>query len=185
MAFTFNSCPISGLLEIKPYIHGDKRGYFFESYSERDFKAAGLSHTFIQDNQSSSSKGVLRGLHYQKKHPQTKLVRVIEGEVFDVALDMRQDSSTKGKWFGITLSGKKNNQFFIPSGFAHGFLVLSETAILSYKCTDFYYPEDEAGILWNDPSIGIKWPDIDTAYILSDKDRNWPSWESVDLANRQ
>jgi len=180
MPSTFSPCPITGtikgLMEIQPEIHGDTRGYFFESYSERDFSAAGLKLSFVQDNQSCSTKGVLRGLHFQKKHPQTKLIRVIDGEVFDVAVDMRHDSPTRGKWHGIKLSGLKNNQFLIPAGFAHGFLVLSDTAVFAYKCTDFYYPDDEGGIIWNDPTIGITWPDIGMDYILSDKDRKLPAW---------
>ena len=174
MSLIFIPCPIEGLFEIQPKIYSDNRGYFFESYSERDFCSAGISVQFVQDNQSCSSKGVLRGLHFQKEHPQGKLVRVIEGEVFDVAVDLRHSSPTKGQWHGVILSSDKHNQFFIPPGFAHGFLVLSEKAVFTYKCTDFYYSNDECGIIWNDPEIGIKWPDIGMEYILSDKDKNLP-----------
>jgi dTDP-4-dehydrorhamnose 3,5-epimerase len=174
MSFTFIPCPVSGLFEVQPKIHGDSRGCFFESYSERDFHTAGLPHSFVQDNQSCSIKGVLRGLHFQKTHPQGKLVRVIKGEVFDVAVDMRDGSPTLGKWHSVILSGEKNNQFFVSEGFAHGFLVLSDTAVLAYKCTNFYYPSDESGIVWDDPSVGIQWPDIGMDYILSDKDTKLP-----------
>jgi len=179
MPFTFTTCPIAGLFEIQPKIFGDARGYFFESYSERDFSAAGLSFAFAQDNQSCSSKGVLRGLHFQKTHPQGKLVRAIQGEIFDVAVDIRRDSPTRGKWHGVILSGEKQNQFYIPPGFAHGFVALSDQVVFAYKCTDFYYPEDEGGIIWNDPGIGIKWPDIGMEYILSEKDKKLPYWEAV------
>jgi dTDP-4-dehydrorhamnose 3,5-epimerase len=161
-------------LEIEPKVFGDSRGYFFEVWSERDFAAAGLNLKFVQDNQSRSVKGVLRGLHFQKAHPQAKLVRVIEGEVFDVAVDIRPGSSSLGKWYGLTLSGEKQNQFYIPEGFAHGFLVLSKTAVLAYKCTDFYHPEDEDGIIWNDPAIGVEWPELGMEYILSEKDKKLP-----------
>jgi dTDP-4-dehydrorhamnose 3,5-epimerase len=174
MPFSFEPCPIPGLVEIQPKVFGDSRGYFFEAYSERDFAAAGLTMRFVQDNQSRSVKGVLRGLHFQKTHPQGKLVRVIEGEVFDVAVDIRPASPARGKWHGIVLSGEKQNQFYIPPGFAHGFLVLSETAVFAYKCTEFYHPEDEGGIVWNDPVINIEWPDIGMDYMLSDKDKKLP-----------
>lgn len=176
MPFTFTKCPIEGLVEIQPKVFGDSRGYFLESWSKRDFMEAGITVDFVQDNQSMSAKGVLRGLHYQKEHQQGKLVRVIEGEVFDVAVDIRKDSPTRGKWHGVLLSAEKQNQFWIPEGFAHGFLVLSERAIFSYKCTDFYYPEYEAGLIWNDPSIGIRWPEISAEIQLSDKDTKWPSF---------
>jgi dTDP-4-dehydrorhamnose 3,5-epimerase len=174
MSFVFNPCPIQGLYEIQPKVFGDSRGYFFEAWSERDFAAAGLNLKFVQDNQSCSTKGVLRGLHFQKTHPQGKLVRAISGEVFDVAVDIRPGSPSRGKWHAVTLSGEKQNQFYIPGGFAHGFLVLSETAVFAYKCTDFYHPEDEGGIVWNDPGIGVKWPDIGMDYILSEKDKKLP-----------
>ena len=174
MPFTFTSCPIQGLFEIQPKVFGDDRGYFFECWSQRDFEAAGITAPFVQDNQSRSVKGVLRGLHFQKTRPQGKLVRAIEGEVFDVAVDLRPASSTYGKWHSVVLSDKKQNLFYIPEGFAHGFLVLSETAVFAYKCTDFYYPQDEGGLLWSDPSVGINWPDIGMEYILSDKDKKLP-----------
>jgi len=171
MPFAFSPCPIQGLVEIQPKIFEDARGYFFESWSRRDFESAGIAERFVQDNQSGSSKGVLRGLHFQRKRPQGKLVRAIEGEVFDVAVDLRPGSPTLGKWHGVVLSARKRNQFYVPGGFAHGFLVLSESAVFSYKCTDFYSPEDEGGLLWNDPNIGIDWPDIGMEYILSEKDK--------------
>jgi dTDP-4-dehydrorhamnose 3,5-epimerase len=148
-----------------------------ESYSQKHYEDAGIAANFVQDNQSSSVKGVLRGLHYQKKHPQGKLVRAIEGEIFDVAVDIRPSSPTLGQWYSVILSGQKQNQFFIPEGFAHGFLVLSDTALFTYKCTDFYIPEDEEGIIWNDPYVGIKWPDLGMEYILSDKDKTLPEFD--------
>ena len=176
LPFSFKPCPIPGLVEIHPKIFADSRGYFLETWSQRDFEAAGINAPFVQDNQSRSVKGVLRGLHFQKKHAQAKLVRAIEGEVFDVAVDIRPGSPTFGKWHAVVLSGEKQNQSFIPQGFAHGFLVLSESAVFAYKCTDFYYPEDEGGIIWNDPAIGIKWPDLGMEYILSDKDKKLPGF---------
>jgi dTDP-4-dehydrorhamnose 3,5-epimerase len=174
MPFIFTPCPIAGLFEIQPKVFGDERGYFFECYSERDFYAAEIMLPFVQDNQSKSGKGILRGLHYQKNHPQGKLVRAIQGEVFDVAVDLRQSSPTWGKWHGVILNSEKQNQFYIPPGFAHGFLALTEQVIFAYKCTDFYYPEDEDGIIWNDPTIGIQWTDIGMDYILSEKDKKLP-----------
>lgn len=143
---------------IEPAVHGDARGYFMETYNQRDMEEKGLTMEFVQDNQSCSSKGVLRGLHFQKDFPQGKLVRVIKGSVFDVAVDLRGGSGTFGKWFGIELTEENKKQFYIPEGFAHGFLVLSETAEFCYKCTDFYHPGDEGGLAWNDPEIGIEWP---------------------------
>ena len=180
MPFTFSPCPIPGLYEIQPRVFGDSRGYFFESYSQRDFEAAGVTAHFVQDNQSRSVKGVLRGLHFQKTRPQGKLVRAIEGEVFDVAVDLRPNSPTRGKWYAVVLSGEKQNQLYIPEGFAHGFLVLSDTAVFAYKCTDFYHPEDEGGIIWNDPAIDIQWPELMLDYILSDKDRKLPPLSELD-----
>lgn len=180
---------IEGLCVISPTIHGDNRGYFMETYSKRDMIEAGINVDFVQDNQAMSKKGVLRGLHFQKKHPQTKLVRVIKGSVFDVAVDLRADSSTYGKWYGLILSDDNNKQFLIPKGFAHGYLVLSDIAEFCYKCDDFYHPEDECGIAWNDPEIGIEWPLLRGEYrgsassegytidgsclSLSDKDQLW------------
>lgn len=187
-----NKCDIEGLYEIEPAVHGDARGYFMETYNQRDFEEFGLNMVFVQDNQSMSTKGVLRGLHFQKEYPQGKLVRVISGEVFDVAVDMRPGSKTYGKWHGVILSAEKKNQFYISEGFAHGFLVLSEAAEFCYKVTDFYHPGDEGGLAWNDPSIGIEWPSVvgeytgsadSTGYTLndgtplnlSDKDKKWDS----------
>ena len=181
--------PIEGLYIIEPAIHGDKRGYFMETYNKRDMEEAGLNLKFVQDNQSMSQKGVLRGLHFQKQFPQGKLVRVIKGCVFDVAVDLRKDSKTYGKWFGVDLTEENKKQFYISEGFAHGFLVRSETAEFCYKVTDFYHPNDEGGLAWNDPAIGIDWgvqgeyngtasaegytlPD-GTPLLLSDKDQKW------------
>ena len=162
---------------IEPEIHLDARGYFTESYNQKDMQEAGLNVDFVQDNQSGSVKGVLRGLHYQKEHPQGKLVRVIRGRVYDVAVDIRRGSVTYGKWFGIELSEENRKQLYIPEGFAHGFLVLSENAEFCYKCTDFYHPGDEGGIAWNDPTLGIQWPEIEGEYQLSEKDKNWKGLE--------
>lgn len=180
---------IEGLCVITPAVHGDSRGYFMETYNENDMKEAGFDITFVQDNQSMSTKGVLRGLHFQKQYPQTKLVRVIKGEVYDVAVDLRKDSKTYGHWHGELLSEENKRQFLIPRGFAHGFLVLSETAEFCYKCDDFYHPNDEGGMAWNDPEIGIVWPKLEGEYNgtpsadgytvdgaplnLSDKDQKW------------
>lgn len=166
---------IKGLYEIVPTVHRDDRGYFVETYNKRDFEELGLTMEFVQDNQSKSSKGVLRGLHYQKEHPQGKLVRVLSGEVFDVAVDLRKDSGTFGLWYGVRLSGENMKQFYIPEGFAHGFLVLSEEATFAYKCTDFYHPGDEGGLRWNDPEIGVEWPITeDMEILLSEKDKIQP-----------
>ena len=151
---------IEGLCVITPAVHGDARGYFMETYSQRDMEENGLNYTFVQDNQSSSTKGVLRGLHFQINFPQTKLVRVIKGSVFDVAVDLREGSPTYGKHFGVELTEENKKQFLIPQGFAHGFLVLSDMAEFCYKVDDFYHPNDEGGLAWNDPDIGIKWPDV-------------------------
>lgn len=178
MAFQFIPGPIQGLYEISPQVFGDNRGYFFEAYSERAFFDAGLTMRFVQDNQSRSVKGVLRGLHFQKNHPQGKLVQVIQGEVFDVAVDIRPHSPTRGKWHGVILSGERHNQFYIPEGFAHGFLVLSDWALFAYKCTEFYHPEDEGGIIWNDKTISIAWPNLGMDYMLSEKDKKLPEFSS-------
>ncbi len=169
------TCDIEGLKVIEPAVFGDSRGYFFESYNYNDYAAAGITEQFVQDNQSASKKGVLRGLHFQKEFPQDKLVRVIRGEVFDVAVDLRKDSKTFGKWYGVILSEENKKQFFIPKNFAHGFLVLSDYAEFAYKCTDFYHPNDEGGLIWNDPEIGIEWPlQEGVELIMSDKDQKWP-----------
>jgi dTDP-4-dehydrorhamnose 3,5-epimerase len=176
--FKFTESPIKGVYVIEPSVFGDSRGYFMETYSYNDFKEAGLDMVFVQDNQSMSTKGVLRGLHFQKQHPQGKLVRVIKGEVFDVAVDIRAGSETYGKWYGVLLSGENKKQFYIPEGFAHGFLVLSEEAEFCYKCTDFYHPGDEGGLLWNDAKIGIEWPiEGISEILLSEKDKKWGSLE--------
>ncbi len=167
--------PIEGLCVIEPAVHGDSRGYFMETYNQNDMHEAGLDMVFVQDNQSMSIRGVLRGLHYQKKYPQGKLVRVISGEVFDVAVDLRPGSATYGKWHGEILSAENKKQFYIPEGFAHGFYVLSETAEFCYKVTDFYHPNDEGGIRWDDPDIGIQWPlRCGVPVILSEKDMAQP-----------
>ncbi|MBE5831726.1 MAG: dTDP-4-dehydrorhamnose 3,5-epimerase [Butyrivibrio sp.] len=171
---TVETCEIEGLKVITPKVFGDSRGYFFESYNKNDFVNAGITCEFVQDNQSSSKRGVLRGLHFQKNFPQDKLVRCINGEVFDVAVDLRRDSKTFGKWFGVVLSAENKKQFFIPKGFAHGFLVLSDYAEFAYKCSDFYHPDDEGGLIWNDPDIGVEWPLQDgVELIFSDKDTKW------------
>lgn len=151
---------IEGLCVIEPAVHGDNRGYFMETYSQRDMEEAGINIVFVQDNQSCSTKGVLRGLHFQKQYPQTKLVRAIKGRVFDVAVDLRSGSKTYGKWYGVELTEENKKQFLIPKGFAHGFLVLSEVAEFCYKCDDFYHANDEGGLAWNDPQIGIDWPEV-------------------------
>ena len=165
---------IEGLKIITPQVIGDNRGYFMETYNYNDFKEAGIDQVFVQDNQSASKRGVLRGLHFQKQHPQDKLVRVVRGEVFDVAVDLREDSKTFGKWFGIFLSEENKKQFFVPKNFAHGFLVLSEYAEFCYKCTEFYHPNDEGGLLWNDPDIGVKWPIQEgMKLIFSERDQKW------------
>lgn len=185
-----NAGGIKGLCVITPTVHGDTRGYFMETYNQKDMEENGLTMMFVQDNQSCSTKGVLRGLHFQKQFPQGKLVRVIRGKVFDVAVDLREGSATYRKWFGIELSEENKKQFYIPEGFAHGFLVLSDVAEFCYKCTDFYHPGDEGGLAWNDPEIGVKWPGVvgeyngtassegyemedGTKLVMSEKDQKW------------
>lgn len=187
---------IEGLCVITPAVHGDNRGYFMETYSQRDMAEAGLDIPFVQDNQSMSTKGVLRGLHFQKNYPQTKLVRAIKGSVFDVAVDLRTGSATYGKWYGVLLTEENKKQFLIPKGFAHGFLVLTETAEFCYKCDDFYHANDEGGLAWNDPAIGIAWPEVvgtyrgtasaegyclsdGTCLNLSEKDQKWPEMKDA------
>lgn len=192
---------IEGLYVIEPTVHRDDRGFFVETYNEREMHEAGLPMRFVQDNQSMSVKGVLRGLHYQLRYPQGKLVRVIRGAVFDVAVDLRPGSATYGAWHGELISAENFRQFYIPEGFAHGFLVLSEEAEFCYKCTDFYHPNDEAGLAWNDPAIGVEWPGVVGEYrgtpsaegyrlqsgeglILSDKDQKWPGLRNAVLPDR-
>lgn len=184
------SCPIEGLYVIEPTVHGDARGWFMEVFNQNDLKAAGIDRDFVQENESCSEKGVLRGLHFQKQFPQAKLARVLRGAVFDVAVDLRKASKTYGQWYGVELSEENRKMFFIPEGFAHGLLSLTDNAIFCYKCTDFYHPGDEGGILWNDPEVGVQWPQIEMDYLgvsdfsglhmadgtpikLSDKDKNW------------
>ncbi len=172
--FTFTETKIKGVYIIDVKSYGDNRGYFMETYKETDFQAAGLNYSFVQDNQSSSRKGVLRGLHFQRNHPQAKLVRVLQGEVFDAAVDLRRDSETYGQWVGVLLSGENKRQFMIPRGFAHGFVVVSDYAEFAYKCDEVYHPEDEGGLIWNDPDIGIEWPEVGEV-ILSEKDKKNPT----------
>ncbi len=178
---TVTPCEIEGLYVIEPKVFGDERGYFVETYNKNDFVEHGLDMEFVQDNQSMSKRGVLRGLHFQKEHPQGKLVRVLSGEVFDVAVDIRKGSPTYGQWFGVVLSAENMKQFYVSPGFAHGFLVLSDTAVFAYKCTDFYHPEDEGGIRWDDPEIGIQWPiEQGMEIVLSEKDKQY---EGIKLLN--
>lgn len=179
--FIFTETKIKDVFVIEPAVFGDHRGYFMETYNEQDFFRAGLRYRFVQDNQSSSVKGVLRGLHFQKKHPQAKLVRVLRGEVFDVAVDLRKGSPTYGEWVGEILTAENKKQLMIPRGFAHGFLVLSDYAEFAYKCDEFYHPEDEGGIMYDDPEIGIAWP-MEGDYILSDKDRKHPALSQIEVA---
>lgn len=178
--FTFTETAIEGVYVIEPKVFGDHRGYFMETYSDRAFHEAGLDYTFVQDNQSASRKGVLRGLHFQKTHPQAKLVRVLKGEVFDVAVDLRKGSRTYGKWVGCMLSEENKKQFLIPRGFAHGFVVVSDYAEFAYKCDDFYHPEDEGGLIWNDPEIGIEWPEVGEI-LLSEKDKKNPTLSACQM----
>ena len=180
--FTFTKTAIDGVIIVDVKSYGDARGYFMETYKKEDFVKGGIDVNFVQDNQSASVKGVLRGLHYQIHHPQSKLVRVVEGAVFDVAVDLRQESATYGKWVGVELTAENRRQLFIPRGFAHGFLVLSERAIFCYKWDDVYHPNDEGGLMWNDPAIGIEWPAMEGdevfeegKIILSSKDKFYAS----------
>ncbi len=181
--FEFIETGIEGMFIVEPTVFEDNRGFFMETFNERDFKDAGYDLKFVQDNQSKSSKGVLRGLHFQIKYPQGKLVRVTKGKVFDVGVDLRSDSETYGKWFGAVLSDENKRQLYIPPKFAHGFVVLSDEAEFLYKCTEFYHGEDEGGIIWNDEDIGVEWPldDIDEI-ILSDKDKLWPTFKESQIS---
>lgn len=193
---TVTKCHIEGLYIIEPTVHGDDRGYFMETYNQNDMHEVGLDMVFVQDNQSKSKKGVLRGLHFQKQYPQGKLVRVIKGRVFDVAVDLRPGSETYGQWYGVELTEENKKQFYISEGFAHGFLVLSDEAEFCYKCTDFYHPGDEGGLAWNDPDIGVEWPELEgdfkgdatgsgyhlkdgTPVSLSEKDKKQPFLEEI------
>ena len=184
--FTFTTTSIEGVILVDTKAFGDRRGYFIETYKRPDFVAGGIDCEFVQDNQSSSTRGVLRGMHFQKEHPQAKLVRVVRGAVFDVCVDLRKNSPTWGKWEGVVLSENNRRQFFIPRGFAHGFLVLSDVAEFIYKCDDVYHPNDEGGIMWNDPSIGIEWPPLEgdsvfdqAKLVLSEKDKVHPMLETL------
>lgn len=177
--FKFNKTAIEGVYVVEPKVFGDERGYFMETYSAADFEEAGLKYDFVQDNQSSSRRGVLRGLHFQKEHPQAKLVRVLSGEVFDVAVDLREGSPTYGQWVGELLSAENKKQLMIPRGFAHGFLVVSETAEFAYKCDEFYHPEDEGGVMYD--SCEIEWPEIEGELVLSEKDMKHPKLEDLDF----
>jgi dTDP-4-dehydrorhamnose 3,5-epimerase len=180
--FTFIKTGIEGLKIIEPAVFGDERGYFMETWRYDEFAQAGIAMNFVQDNQSKSRKGVLRGLHFQRKSPQGKLVRVISGEVFDVAVDLRKSSATFGKWHGVTLSAENKKQFYVPEGFAHGFLVLSDKAEFVYKCTRFYDPDDEGGLLWNAPDVGIIWPIDKSEVLLNDKDKKHPNLRTLDFS---
>lgn len=183
---TVETCGIDGLKIIIPTVFGDERGYFYETYHYEAYKEAGIPDVFVQDNQSASRLGVLRGLHFQILHPQAKLVRVIKGEVFDVAVDLRPGSDTYGKWHGVLLTAENKKQFYVPKGFAHGFLVLSEEAEFCYKCTDFYHPGDEGGIMYNDPSIGVKWPIPEgMQLIFSERDTRWGGLDSIERQQLQ
>lgn len=184
--FNFIETGIEGLYVIEPTVFGDSRGYFMETYNDEFTPFIkhldGSPATFVQDNESRSKKGVLRGLHFQKANPQGKLVRVIDGEVFDVAVDLRRDSATFGKWYGVYLSAENKKQFYVPEGFAHGFLVTSEFATFAYKCTRLYDPASEGGLLWNDPDVGVEWPAIDAELLLSEKDLKNPPLASLGFA---
>jgi dTDP-4-dehydrorhamnose 3,5-epimerase len=174
--------PIQGLLVVEPKVIEDSRGYFMESYHRREFSGAGIDVEFVQDNQARSARATLRGLHFQKKRPQAKLVRVLQGRVFDVAVDLRDGSPTFGRWHGEILDAGSHRQFFIPVGFAHGYLVLSENAVFAYKCSDFYDADDEGGLLWSDPEVGIDWPLEGLGEpLLSEKDRRLPKLADMDF----
>lgn len=171
----FTPTPLAGVQLFEPRVFGDDRGYFFESYNQRIFREAGIDCVFVQDNQAASARGVLRGLHLQTgEHAQAKLVRVLSGEVYDVVVDMRPDSPTRGRWFGVYLSGENQKQLFVPRGFAHGYLVVSERAVFAYKCDNFYAPSAEGGLRYDDPILGIEWPELDVPYTVANRDLSWP-----------
>lgn len=181
--FKFEEQKIKDLYVVEPRVFGDERGYFVETYHQEDFLAGGIKENFVQHNQSMSKRNVLRGLHFQTKHPQGKLVRALKGEIFDVAVDLRGGSPTYGEWFGIVLSDENKKMLYVPPGFAHGYLVLSEEAVFSYLCTDFYHPEEEGGLMWNDPSIGVEWPiEKGIQPILSEKDKKYPSFDDSKIS---
>lgn len=180
--FKFTDTGLAGCLVVEPTVFGDERGYFMETYHQKEFEAAGIVGPFVQDNQSKSTKGVLRGLHFQIQHPQGKLVRVVNGSVFDAVVDLRPHSATFGKWFGLELSAENKKQLYVPQGFAHGFLVLSEEAEFTYKCTDFYTPGDEGGLYYADPAVGVEWPTVGIEHLLSEKDKKNPPLEGQDFS---
>lgn len=184
--FTFEETGLAGCLVVRPTVAGDNRGYFMETYHQKEFHAAGITADFVQDNQSKSSKGVLRGMHFQREHSQGKLVRAVSGTVFDAVVDLRPNSETFGKWFGIELSAENKTQLYVPQGFAHGFFVMSDEAEFAYKCTDFYAPGDEGGLCYDDAEIGIQWPEIGAPVILSEKDGLYPplSQQNFDFFDR-
>lgn len=182
MAFTFEKTKLPGVIIIQPQVFGDNRGYFMETYVKQPFAEVGINKEFVQDNESSGTKGVLRGFHFQRDHAQGKLVRVTYGEVFDVAVDVRPGSQTYGQWVGVTISSEKKNMLYIPEGFAHGFLVLSDTAQFVYKCTDVYAPAFEGGVPWNDPTIAVEWPKLDVPYKTSEKDEKHEPFDAQDFS---
>lgn len=186
MAFNFEEQRIPGVFVITPQVFGDSRGYFAETFKAPDFAEHGIPVNFVQDNESSSTKGVLRGLHFQKEHTQGKLVRVTTGRVYDVAVDVRPGSATYGQYVGVELNAELKNMFWVPQGFAHGFLVLSDIAVFTYKCTDVYDPKSEGGIPWNDPDLAIDWPELEIPYKTSEKDSKHPGFteQSFDWAER-
>lgn len=181
--FNIVETEFEGVYIIEPTVHADHRGYFVKTYDEEEFKEKGIDVTFVQDDQSCSAKGVMRGLHFQKEHPQGKLVRVVRGKVFDVGVDLRKNSETYGKWIGVTLSEENKKQFFLPRGFAHGMLSLEDNSIFTYKVDEFYYPDDEGGLVFDDEEIGIEWPlDGIDEVIITDKDKSWESFKDLDFA---
>jgi len=177
--FKFKKTNLEDVYVIEPEVFGDQRGFFMETYNKEEFKKHGINVDFVQDNHSKSKKGVLRGLHFQKKCPQGKLVRVIKGGVYDVAIDLRKSSKTFGKWFGVELSAENKKMFWVPKGFAHGFVTLEDDTEFVYKCDQFYHPEDEGGLIWNDPGLKIDWP-IENP-TLSEKDQDFPTLKKLNF----